>query len=66
MREVYSNILLIVGWLFLTFSFYLFLLAFIEINALYIGAFLLILGLISLFASKRIGNHSGNFLSLYR
>jgi len=63
MREVYSNILLIAGWLFLTFSFYLFLWAFIEINSLYIGTFLLILGLFSLFISSRIGEHPGNMFS---
>jgi len=65
MREVYSNILLILGWLFLTFSFYLFLWAFIEINSLYIGTLLLILGLVSLFISNRIGDHSGNMFSLF-
>ncbi|KKI91029.1 hypothetical protein WQ54_17050 [Bacillus sp. SA1-12] len=65
MRKVYSNILFIAGWLFLTFSFYLFLLAFIEISSLYIGASLLILGLISLFVSKRLGDHSGNMFSLF-
>jgi hypothetical protein len=65
MREIYSNILLIVGWLFLAISIYLFLLAFIEVNALYIGACILILELISLIISKRIGNNLGNILSLY-
>jgi hypothetical protein len=65
MRELYSNILLIVGWLFLTFSIYLFLWTFIEVSAVYIGICVLIVGLLSLFFSKRIDNHSGNFLSLY-
>ncbi|OHR74754.1 hypothetical protein HMPREF3291_00015 [Bacillus sp. HMSC76G11] len=65
MREVYSNILLILGWIFLVFSIYLFLWTFIEISAIYIGIGVLILGLLSLFFSKKILNQSGNFLSLY-
>jgi F0F1-type ATP synthase assembly protein I len=65
MRKVYSNILLIVGWLFLVFSIYLFLWTFIEEISFYIGTCVLILGLLSLFFSNKIVNHSGNFLSLY-
>ncbi|MGM0878532.1 MAG: hypothetical protein ACQEWV_28515 [Bacillota bacterium] len=65
MREIYSSILLIVGWLLLAFSIYLFLWAFIEVNALYIGVCILVVGLISLIISKRIGNHSGNLFYLY-
>lgn len=65
MREVYSNILLIVGWLFLAFSIYLFLWTFIEVSSFYIGICVLIVGLLSLFFSKKVDNHSRNFLSLY-
>ncbi|MDQ0859813.1 hypothetical protein QFZ72_003292 [Bacillus sp. V2I10] len=65
MREVYSNILLIIGWLFLVFSIYLFFWTFIEANSFYIGICVLIVGLLSLFFSKKIVNQSGNFLSLY-
>jgi hypothetical protein len=65
MREIYSNILLIVGWLLLVFSIYLFLWTFIEVNAFYIGICVLVVGLLSLFISKKIDTNAGNFLSLY-
>lgn len=65
MLKIYSNILLVVGWLFLAFSIYLFLWTFIEVSAVYIGICVLIVGLLSLFFSKKIDNHSGNFFSLY-